>query len=203
MTENGAEALAHVDVSEEKQPKKKVSIKRTIIGAFLLGEAIWTVGEGGYAGRNYNGIYSAMGIILGGYFFLGYGWNLFLLYMRKKPGWHRKHMLSDNQFYHRFRSTKRIMFIMFMVQFFTMSYLSVRIMERLPVVPDRGQYPYDFMWFVQDKDKEYIAKLTEKYDMEVEYMEACPLSFQWGFSEITISEDTYRKFGGEELNYKR
>ncbi|WP_287449979.1 ABC transporter permease [Sellimonas sp.] len=178
----------------EKRPVKKWWIGIVFLGAALtaVGAALYKTLEDGY-------IVAPVIWIISLFLIVYFGLALLLEGLRKRRKFYSRHMMHLNQLYSRYQNNMLVLLILLAVYFYAMTYPVSDITAAILSQPDRGNYPYDAVWYAQEKDKEFSEQLTEKYDGQVSYYPMIRMSTRWGKEQVGVSASTYKDLTGKQV----
>ncbi len=155
--------LAVATKESARKEKRKVSVPLVWI---IFGCAVSAVSARMYS-RPYHheSIWLLIGFLLGVHLAVKYAGAWFLARREKKRGYLR-HLLVRSQFYYRFRTVFRYVFVFSMlaswaVFYFGMQFVAVQAAESLDSL-----FPYDFMCIADEEDTEVFDSLQREYELE-------------------------------------
>lgn len=199
LEERGMSNLITAEVKKERRPVNRHWLIVVLLGVLALCASYVFMNRLGWNYFNENGTYSLVGCIVGGGILMMFGGSLILERVRKNEKYYFKKIISINQLYHRFNSNIMLIFAVFAIQLVSIAYLAVNIADNMPVNQPEEKYPYDYIWFAQEKDKAYVEDFVHKYDGSAVMYPAFRVTWQWGEENIGISESTYESVAGKQL----
>lgn len=181
----------------EKKPMSKKWLILVFVGVMVIVLAIYEYQSGGWGYMR-----SHIEFPVGMFLVLTFGGGIFLNWITKRRKFYLQHILKLNQLNSRYQSNILIMVILIFVHFFSLSYITVEIIDELPVNKDRNYYKYDVIWMAQEKDKLYSDAIAQKYNGYVESVPMIRVTTFWDTEHIGISESDYKLLTGKSYNLK-
>lgn len=140
--------------------------------------------------------------IVSGILILSAGSGVILEKLKKLKNFYYKYILRINQYYHRYINNTFFVSIMFVIHFLIIGYMACTISEELPLKKDRGQYPYDYVCFGQEKDTGFIQEQVRKAGGRSRTFPMVRMTLMTTTEHIGISENTYKELSGKTLSLK-
>ncbi|EJO5348715.1 ABC transporter permease [Clostridium botulinum] len=200
-----------IPVSIEKMPSRWLGIK-CVVGILLMlfssysfSKTVWT-----------ESIYLILLFLVGCYMLISAGGAWILKSYRNKGKGYYRRLAFLQQFYSKFKTQRRNLFMVYILHFLLITYFSVRISAMLPL--DRGEvlFPYDYVCLGEKEDKktfeEFEKKLSEKSVIlpmvritvvsasELNSGNRADINFQG--QNIGISQSSYNKLTGRTLGLR-
>lgn len=166
----------------------------------LLGVALWIVGNVRFPIGDGGPVYAQVLWIIAAFLVMYFGGSILLEGAKKRQKFYYKNLLRLNQLYHHFTSNYMIIFMLFILHFFALGYVTSGIAECFPLRIDRNLYPYDFVCSVQEKDTAFMETVADKYHGTIEEVPIIKVAAFNGLDNYGISETLYEKMEGEECN---
>lgn len=204
-------ASSKIPISREKMPRMWLEVRCIIgilimvISSYIFSKRVWL-----------ESIYIILFFLLGCYMAINAGGALLLKRYRKKGKRYYKKLLFLQEFYSRFKTQRRSLFIVYILHFLLITYFSVRISANLPL--DRGDalFPYDYVCLGQEEDqktfKEFGKELSKKSEIIPMVRITVPSAskenagstqdIRFQGQNIGISESSYNKLTGRKLGLK-
>lgn len=93
----------------------------------------------------------SMGISLTGvYICMAYGGSLLLMLIKLFKNFYYRHVIALNEFYYRFKSNCRLLFILFVIDFAILYFMGASVISQMPEDADSPEYPYGFVGVMRD-----------------------------------------------------
>lgn len=205
---NGAEAM-------ERRPKRKRAKGFFVVGMIL---AVWNFIR--YAKEGSEKISILFWFLAGVALIVYYGGSLLLEKMKEHEQSYFKHLLSRQRLFYQFWSNSVYIILFLGLWFMILFYYPVQILTSQTTMLTEEEYPYDYLWKMNshdEKDKEFLKNLTEKYGAECDIIPMVmvttpcmdqqakmdiPKPYRQG-QHIGISETSYEKMTGEKVTLKK
>lgn len=100
----------------------------------------------------------SMVICLAGiYLFMSFGGSLILMLLKVFKKFYYGHMITLNDFYYRFKSNCRLLFVMFALDFVILFFTGASVISQMPEDVDSPEYPYGFVGVMREGDQKNMA----------------------------------------------
>lgn len=96
--------------------------------------------------------------LCGVYILMSFGGSLFLKLIRMFKGYYYRHFLSFNEFYYKFSSNCKMLFIMVVLNFLVLYFTGGLLISDAPEDADSAEYPYGFVGILDDGRTERVVK---------------------------------------------
>lgn len=141
-------------------------------------------------------------IAIGGLLVLAFGCAVILEFLKKMKRFYIRRILKLNQLYNKYQSNILIIFILFVIHFFALTYIVIEITGILPLDKFTKNYPYDALWMAQPEDETYSERLAGKYGGTVQKFPMVRVTTRYHVEHIGISETSYEKMTGKSYSLK-
>lgn len=146
----------------------------------------------------------SMAICLCGiYILMSYGGGLLLKLIKIFKGYYFRNFLSLNEFYYKFSSNCKMLFIMVVLNFLVLYFTGGLFISDAPEDVDSAEYPYGFVGIVDNSRTEKVVKEVLGEDLvELPAVTAYKKTGGMAFSNkkyICISDKSYSELTGKEL----
>ena len=136
--------------------------------AMVLGTVFAVSALAGYAKRT-----AAESVLLVLLFFLGlyllvrYGGYTILSFRKKQTKKYLEQMVAQNNFYHRFGTTSRYLFVLTVIYISALFLFTVPVASGLSAEPAESLYPYDVVCLANETDAAFFTSLEEELGVEI------------------------------------
>ncbi len=96
--------------------------------------------------------------LAGIYTIMSFGGSLILILLKLFKGFYYKHMLTLNEFYYKFKSNCKLLFIMLVLDFVILFFTGASVISQTPKDEDSPAYPYGFVGVSEDDESEIILR---------------------------------------------
>lgn len=182
---------------KEVREKKVTSRKGVFIP--LIGLVLLFVGNKSFIKGEKGEIEAQVLWMVSAAFILYVGISLLLEALKKKKQFYIRNLLRFNQLYHHFTSNFLVIFMLFLIHFFSIGYVNTGIAGCFPVFVDRELYPYDYVLSAKGEDKEFLKNLADEYQGTVKTVPMFKVVTRNGLDQFGISQSTYEMLTGEKL----
>ncbi len=189
----GIDTLIYFGKKQGKSMKKSSLLAG--MGIFLLGIAFvsqWTYW--GKVSKIFPTVLVSVGLWVSMIFVLA----IMLSNLRKQKRKYYFKILWLNNWYHRFSYHVNLSYIVAVFMFVIFYVFGMKIMDYYPVRPE-GEYKYDLVWMANRDDIEFLQKLENTYDVEIETQEFIRVTSADMGEHMGISESQYKKWSGESI----
>lgn len=191
--------LSTLMLKEEKE-KKPESIYWSV--AVVIGVGIMIFAGYQFQGGSFSYMVSHIEWLVGGLLILAFGGGVLLGRLRKRRKFYLRNILSLNQLYSKYQSNLIIVFILFTVHFFSLTYIVAEVASILPLDKYKEGYPYDMIWMAQVKDTEFSEELIEEYGGTKREIPMVRVRTNYTPGHIGISESSYEELTGQSYDLK-
>lgn len=143
---------------------------------------------------------TALGIITAVIFTL-FGCRLYLEKLRKQKNKYYKKILWLDNWYDQFFSHANISYIVSAFLIVILFGFNIVLVDNLPVRQPEN-YPYDIVWGANTKDKAFIEKLKEKYNVQTEFIPSIRVTSGNCAEHTGISATEYKRLTGKQVHLK-
>lgn len=143
---------------------------------------------------------TALGIITAVIFTL-FGCRLYLEKLRKRKNKYYKKILWLDNWYDQFFSHANISYIVSAFLIVILFGFNIVLVDNLPVRQPEN-YPYDIVWGANIKDKAFIEKLKEKYNVQTEFIPSIRVTSGNCAEHTGISATEYKRLTGKQVHLK-
>lgn len=143
---------------------------------------------------------TALGIITAVIFTL-FGCRLYLEKLRKQKNKYYKKILWLDNWYDQFFSHANISYIVSAFLIVILFGFNIVLVDNLPVRQPEN-YPYDIVWGANIKDKAFIEKLKEKYNVQTEFIPSIRVTSGNCAEHTGISATEYKRLTGKQVHLK-
>ena len=143
---------------------------------------------------------TALGIITAIIFTL-FGCRLYLERLRKRKNKYYKKILWLDNWYDQFFSHANISYIVSAFLIVILFGFNIVLVDNLPVRQPEN-YPYDIVWGANTKDKAFIEKLKEKYNVQTEFIPSIRVTSGNCAEHTGISATEYKRLTGKQVHLK-
>lgn len=143
---------------------------------------------------------TALGIITAIIFTL-FGCRLYLEKLRKRKNKYYKKILWLDNWYDQFFSHANISYIVSAFLIVILFGFNIVLVDNLPVRQPEN-YPYDIVWGANTKDKAFIEKLKEKYNVQTEFIPSIRVTSGNCAEHTGISATEYKRLTGKQVHLK-
>lgn len=143
---------------------------------------------------------TALGIITAVIFTL-FGCRLYLEKLRKQKNKYYKKILWLDNWYDQFFSHANISYIVSAFLIVILFGFNIVLVDNLPVRQPKN-YPYDIVWGANTKDKAFIEKLKEKYNVQTEFIPSIRVTSGNCAEHTGISATEYKRLTGKQVHLK-
>lgn len=141
--------------------------------------------------------------LCGVYILMSFGGSLLLKLIKVFKGYYFRHFLSLNEFYYKFSSNCKMLFIMVVLNFLVLYFTGGLFISDAPEDADSTEYPYGFVGIVDNSRTEKVVKEILGEDIvELPAVTAYKKSGEMAYSNkeyICISDKSYSELTGKEL----
>lgn len=144
--------------------------------------------------------------LTGMYIIMSFGGSLILILLKMFKEFYYKHMLTLNEFYYKFKSNCRLLFIMLVLDFVILYFTGASVISQIPEDVDSPMYPYGFVGVIQDDESE--AALTDilgNDKIEISAIKGYAEKNDSEFKEksyFCISDSDYNRLTAEDIHLK-
>ena len=143
---------------------------------------------------------TALGILTAVIFTL-FGCRLYLEKLRKRKNKYYKKILWLDNWYDQFFSHANISYIVSAFLIVILFGFNIVLVDNLPVRQPEN-YPYDIVWGANTKDKAFIEKLKEKYNVQTEFIPSIRVTSGNCAEHTGISATEYKRLTGKQVHLK-
>ena len=141
--------------------------------------------------------------LCGVYILMSFGGSLLLKLIKVFKGYYFRHFLSLNEFYYKFSSNCKMLFIMVVLNLLVLYFTGGLFISDAPEDADSTEYPYGFVGIVDNSRTEKVVKEILGEDLvELPAVTAYKKSGEMAYSNkeyICISDKSYSELTGKEL----
>lgn len=141
--------------------------------------------------------------LCGVYILMSFGGSLLLKLIKVFKGYYFRHFLSLNEFYYKFSSNCKMLFIMVVLNFLVLFFTGGLFISDTPEDADSTEYPYGFVGIVDNSRTDKVVKEILGEDIvELPAVTAYKESVGMAYSNkeyICISDKSYSELTGKEL----
>ena len=130
-----------------------------------------------------------------------FGGGYYLERLRRKKKKYFKKILWLNNWYHMFYSHVNFSYIVSAFLLIILFGFNIVLVDNLPVSQTEN-YPYDLVWGANEKDRLFIKKISEKYDVQTELIPCIRVTSGNCAEHIGISAAEYKRLTGENVALK-
>lgn len=203
IEEKGIGGLIATSDRKEQRMKGKWQFIGLIFGIGLFIFSMLRFGMASYSGLNASGEVTLIECSIAMFLLLTFGGNIVLELFKRRQLFYYKKLLNLNQFYHRYNSNIKIIFLLFVIQMFSLGDLAVQITDNMPVAPKDEWYPYDYVWFARREDDKFAKELTDKYGGQKMELPVIRVTVTPGEQHFGISQDIYQTLTGDHIDLTR
>ena len=144
--------------------------------------------------------------LTGMYIIMSFGGSLILILLKMFKGFYYKHMLTLNEFYYKFKSNCRILFIMLVLDLVILYFTGASVISQIPGDADSPMYPYGFVGVIQNAESEAaLIEILGNDKIEISaikgYAEKNDLEFEEK-SYFCISDSDYNRLTAGDIHLK-
>ena len=101
----------------------------------------------------------SMAVCLTGiYIVMSFGGSLILMLLKLFRRFYHRHIITLNEFYYRFKSNCRLLFIMLVLDFVILFFTGWSVISRMPEDADSPEYPYGFVGVMREGDSKVLLE---------------------------------------------
>jgi len=189
----GIDALLNMGKSSGKPYIKK---KITLFGILML--MISFMSMWGYWGKRIS-ILPVYIALIGLYILMYSGVGEYLKKVELKKECYYKNILWINNWYHRYFYNLNITFVIAAFLFIANYYYAINLVDNIPFKIDE-YYPYDIVWMANDDDREFIVRLEQKHNVQIDTKACIRITTGDIAEQIGISSSVYEQWTGEKLD---
>lgn len=142
----------------------------------------------------------------GMYIIMSFGGSLILILLKMFKGFYYKHMLTLNEFYYKFKSNCRILFIMLVLDLVILYFTGASVISQIPGDADSPMYPYGFVSVIQDDESEAaLIKILGNDKIEISAIKGYAEKNDSEFEEksyFCISDSDYNRLTAGDIHLK-
>lgn len=142
----------------------------------------------------------------GMYVIMSFGGSLILILLKMFKGFYYKHMLTLNEFYYKFKSNCRILFIMLVLDLVILYFTGASVISQIPGDADSPMYPYGFVGVIQDDGSEAaLIKILGNDKIEISAIKGYAEKNDSEFEEksyFCISDSDYNRLTAGDIHLK-
>lgn len=142
----------------------------------------------------------------GMYVIMSFGGSLILILLKMFKGFYYKHMLTLNEFYYKFKSNCRILFIMLVLDLVILYFTGASVISQIPEDADSPMYPYGFVGVIQDDESEAaLIKILGNDKIEISAIKGYAEKNDSEFEEksyFCISDSDYNRLTAGDIHLK-
>ena len=127
-----------------------------------------------------------------------FGGGYYLERLRRKKKKYFKKILWLNNWYHMFYSHANFSYIASAFLLIILFGFNIVLVDNLPVSQSEN-YPYDLVWGANEKDRLFIKKISEKYDVQTELIPCIRVTSGNCAEHIGISATEYKRLTGKNV----
>lgn len=191
--------LSMLMMKEEVKEKRPVSLKWLFLA--VLGVAVVILAVKQYNPGTWGYYFSHVEFVVGGFLIVAFGGG-FMLERLKKGRYYLHYVLKINQLDSKYQSNMMVILMLFVIYFFSFSYIGTQIAEVLPLNKENENYTYDTIWIAQPKDKKFSENVAKKYNGAVYHVPMIRATLFYSQEHIGISESVYKELTGKSYDLK-
>ena len=160
--DTGASVSGKKEIEREKMPGQFARL------GLIVGVLIITFGVIRYSTyTNFEGTQNLVLFLAGIYLVLRNGLVEILNQRKQKIGKYFGTLLENNQFYYRYKSTVRYIFLFTIVNFCVLFVFAKGMLSALIAEQTDKQFPYDFVCMAIEEDEDIFEEMKDNYDVKV------------------------------------
>lgn len=142
----------------------------------------------------------------GMYVIMSFGGSLILILLKMFKRFYYEHMLTLNEFYYKFKSNCRILFIMLVLNLVILYFTGASVISQIPEDADSPMYPYGFVGVIQDDESEAaLIKILGNDKIEISAIKGYAEKNDSEFEEksyFCISDSDYNRLTAGDIHLK-
>lgn len=121
-----------------------------------------------------------------------------LVNLKRKNHDYYKKLLWLDSWYHQFQHHINMTYVVTAFVIIVLSYFMIGFMDNVKLTEEE-HYPYDLVWLADQEDKEFISRLSEEYDAEINHYPCIRVTTPDEAENTGIPASVYEEMTGETL----